>query len=271
MSARHRVYVSGVPSWLDSSRLLGPGDWQLEAGPDGRSRAQAELERDAAADLQARLRGVGLGGERIAIEITPPLPRSAVRAASANEARRYRAGSSGFTRKGARLDQEARRSLTPESLALALGELAHGASVIDACCGAGGNAIGFARAGCSVTAIDTNTARLHMARHNASLYGVAPRIRFMPGDARELLPELSADLLFIDPPWGERYDKTRVELGDLPLLASLLEQRERFARIWAKVPPSFDPRSVPGALPTAWFGSGEGDARRVKFLLLALG
>jgi SAM-dependent methyltransferase len=264
----HVVRVSPLPDWLDWRRLLGPGAWRAAPNSDAGSAYQAELERADAADLAARLRGVGIGGASLNVEVQPPLPRSAVRRARADEARRYRAGSAGFERAGARIDAEGKRSLTPEALALQLGLEARGAHVLDACCGAGGNAIGFARAGCRVTAIELDPARLELARHNARVYGVADSIRFLVGDARTLIPNLDADLLFVDPPWGERYDKDRVVLADLPLLAALLPARARFARTWLKVPPSFDPACVAGARPHAWFGAGEGDARRVKFLLL---
>lgn len=264
----HRVRVSALPDWLDQRRLLGPGDWAVTDRTAGRCTQQAELEREAAADLAARLRGVGLAGMALNVEVAPPLPRSAVRLARAHESRRYREGSTGFTRSGARLDPEGKRSLTPEALALQLGERAGRVHVLDAGCGAGGNAIGFARAGCTVTAIELDPARLERARHNAGLYGVAERIRFLGGDACALVPGLDADLLFVDPPWGERYDKVRMTLEQLPLLAALLPQRARFARTWLKVPPSFETGCVPAARPHAWFGVGEGDARRVKFLLL---
>lgn len=252
--------------------MLGPGTWQTRVDVGGLLEAEAELPRELAADLSARLRGVGLGGERLTTEITPALPRSSVRAARAVEARRYRASSPGFTRAGARLDAEARRSLTPEALALVLGQRARlrASRVIDATCGAGGNAIGFARAGCVVTAIELDPRRLARARHNAALYRAADRIRFVCGDARELVPRLNADLLFVDAPWGTDYDKQCVQLADLPLLSNLLEQRARFGCLWAKVPPSFDPRELPNARTEAIFGVGEGDARRVKFLLLEL-
>jgi len=270
MSPIHEVRVWPLPSWLDARTLLGPGAFRFGDAGEGRLWARAELERDAAADLQARLRGVGLGGSRLSIEVSPPLPRSAVRAAATAEARRHRAGSRGFSRKGARLDTQARRSLTPEDLALVLGRRARRCSVIDACCGAGGNAIGFARAGCKVTAIEVDPARLALAVHNAELYGVSSRVRFVVGDALEIVPALEADLLFVDPPWGDRYDKGRVVLADLPLLEGLLGSRSRFDRVWAKVPPWFDERSVPRADASAVFGVGQGDARRVKFVLLEL-
>lgn len=268
----HRVRVFPLPPWLPFRQLLGPGPWQIGALPgEGRLCALAELPRDAAADVGARLRGVGLGGCKLIVEIDPALPRSAVRSARLLEARRLRAGSPGFTRPGTSLDAMARRSLTPEALALALGRRARRAHVLDAGCGGGGNAIGFARAGCTVTAVEIDPARLEMARRNARVYRVADRIRFVAGDACVLAAELNADLLFVDPPWGERYDRQRVTLGDLPLLRALLAHRAHFARVWAKVPSSFDPASIAGARARAVFGVGAGDARRVKFLLLELG
>src|SRR5690242_8607791 len=94
----HVVRVSPLPGWLDQQRLLGPGEWVASEGADGRCVQQAELERADAADLAARLRGVGFAGLQLKVEVSPPLPRSAVRLARSQEARRYREGSTGFTR-----------------------------------------------------------------------------------------------------------------------------------------------------------------------------
>jgi SAM-dependent methyltransferase len=266
----HRVRVYSLPVWLDFQRLLGPFAWQTSFAADGAALcAEAELSRTDAADVEARLRGVGIGGCEPTVEIDPPLPRAAVRQARLAEARRYRRGTPGFARAGTRLDAEARRSLTPEALALELAQRAAGAHVLDVTCGAGGNAIAFARAGCRVTAVELDRARLAMARWNARVYGVEDQIQFIEGDARHVAASAGADLLFIDPPWGGRYDKRRVTLAELPLLEELLPLRSRFARVWGKVPPSFDVRAV-SARPRAVFGAGEGDARRVKFLLLEI-
>lgn len=270
MSKRHSIRVHPIPAWIDARQLLGPLALRIGADAEGWQHVELDLPAAEAADLQARLHNVGLAGRAIVVEVDPPLARSVVRAARTEEARRRRKRSPGFTRAGVQLDDEARWSLTPEALALALGKRATGLSVIDAGCGAGGNAIGFARAGCNVTAIESDARRLDMARHNAALYGVERRIRFVHGDARELVPSLQADLLFVDPPWGRSYDKKRLALADLPLLAPMLEQRRRFRRVWAKVPPSFDPTGIAGARLEAWFGSGTGDAQRVKFVLIAL-
>ena len=216
MGRTHHVRVRPLPRWLDWQRLLGPGQWNASELTGEHLEAQAALGREAAADLAARLRGVGIGGSLLTVDISPPLQRKELREAFADEARRYRKGSPGFTRASTRLDDEGRMSLTPEALAHAMGERARGLRVIDACAGAGGNAIGFARAGCSVTAIEIDRDRLAMAMHNAKIYGVAGQIEFLCGDARAMVPDLHADLLFIDPPWGGSYNKERVALQDLP-------------------------------------------------------
>jgi hypothetical protein len=266
----HVVVVRPVPSFVDVRRWLGAFEWQLSTDAEGVQSARCELGRAEAADLGARLRGVVLAGARVELQISPPLPRPVVRAARLDEARRHRARSPGFTHRAARVDESARLGLTPEALALALGKRARalGAQVhvVDACCGAGGNAIGFARAGCSVTAIEIDAARLELARHNAALYGVANRIEWLRGDARALLAQMPAALWFIDVPFAERSPE-----GRLPLLDALLELRPPLQRAWLKVPADYDPASIAGARPEAWFGAGEGDALRVKFFVLALG
>ncbi len=264
----HHVRVHPLPHWLDAHRLLGVPGFVLEPLGDGFVSAQAQLPRAQAADVAARLRGLGFGGRRLCCELTPALDRSVVRGARTADARRRRDTSVGFSRAGTRLDAEGRYSLTPEGLALWLGEQAAGRSVLDCGCGAGGNAIGFARAGCRVIAVEQDAARLALAKHNALVYGVAERIEFVHGDALRVAAEQVADLLFVDPPWGGDYDHLSTMLQQLPLLEQLLPLRQRFAELWAKVPPSFDPSSVPDASARAVFGMAEGDASRVKFLWL---
>jgi SAM-dependent methyltransferase len=259
-----------LPDWLDWQRLLG-ADFEVAPVEPGWRVASARLEPHLAADVAARLRGVGFGGRSLAVEVQPGLERRRVRAARAEDARRRRDTSAGFSRPGVELDAEARISLTPEALALELGERAAGRDVVDACAGAGGNAIGFARAGSRVLAIERDATRLRMARHNARIYGVADRIEWHCGDALQRLPELSGELLFVDPPWGEHRDRESVGVADLAPLGGILAIRQRFARTWLKVPASFDVSSLPGATARAVFGVAAGDARRVKFLILELG
>lgn len=272
----HNVHVHGLLPWVDWRRLLGPGDWVHE----GRS-AHTTLPTHAAADLDARLRNVAIGGSPLAVDCTPPLPRAAVRAARTTDARRRRDATPGFTRAGVRLDAEGKVSLTPEALALDLarrvtagGRTAPTAdpplTVVDAGCGAGGNTIAFARAGCMVTALDADASRLADARHNAGVYGVQDRIRFQHGDALQIVPRLTADLLFLDPPWGVDWSRSGMGMADLPLLDLVAAARARFRRIVLKLPPSFRVHELPDARPEAIFGLETGDHRRVKFLLVTI-
>lgn len=266
---------------MDWQRLLGPSDaesagggWCLRPDEDGTHAVEGVLTSEAAADLAARLRGLGFDGRALICEITPPLRRSAVRRARTEDARRRRRGTPGFRRSGVRIDDdEGRWSLTPEALALSIAEQAEGRAIVDATCGVGGNAIAFARRGCSVVAIERDRGRLDCARHNARIYGVADRISFVHSDAREQVgAHASAGaVLFVDPPWGEAWNRTHTSLGSLPLLAELLPAASGFAALWAKVPPSFATAELLGDGPgdaRAVFGEAEGDRRRVKFVLV---
>jgi SAM-dependent methyltransferase len=259
-----QLLVEPVPAWIDAARLLGTQAHDREG-----TRIHARLPADQAADVAARLRGLGLDGQPLVVTCTPALGRAEVRAARLRDARARRDTTPGFTRPGARATGEGRYSLTPEALALALGRLAAGASVVDACCGSGGNTIGFARAGSQVTAIELDPARLQEARQNAALYGVSERIVFACGDAREEVPARRADILFVDPPWGEQYDKRAASLDDFPLLSAVLAgSTAGYRELWLKLPGSFSVASIPGSEPSAWFGEAAGDRERVKFLLL---
>jgi len=109
--------------------------------------------------------------------------------------------------------------------------------------------------------------RVALARRNAKIYGVDVRVDV--GDA--LRDERTADVLFVDAPWGREWDKERTDLDSLPLLRDVLAAAPgRFKRVLAKVPPSFATAAVPGAAAEAFFGHESGDARRVKFVLLDL-
>lgn len=280
---RHSIGVAPLPDWLDARRLLGPthaGDpealgWSLRAGAIAGTRvAEAELDDERSSDLAARLRGVVIDRRAIECGIQPGLSRTLVRAGRLADARRRRATSVGFERHGVQLDDEGRWSLTPEALALALGRMAQGRVVIDAGCGVGGNTIGFARAGCEVVAIERSSERLAMARHNAEVYGVADRIRFVHGDAARLADEFivrgdgPSTIVFVDPPWGRDWADRELQLADFPLLAELRERATRSeAALWAKLPPAA-PIAELGGTPEAVFGAAEGDFRRIKFVLV---
>jgi len=269
---RHQLLVTGVPAWVRAARLIGvASDELIIAGTDrGAPRIECDLEREAAADVAARLRGVGLGGLLLEVCVTPPLRRSVVRAARLRDARRRRDATRGFELAGTRVDDEGRVSLTPERLAMAMAAPYAGKRVLDAGCGAGGNAIAFARHGCAVVAVERDKQRLDHARHNARMYGVSDKIRFVQADAAEAIGTIDADLVFVDPPWGVDWNRERTGLEDYELLQVAVRATERVrGALLAKVPPSFDPNTVPGAVATAHFGEASGDYHRVKFVTVA--
>lgn len=253
------VTVRGLPGWVDPSRLLDDGLWEA-----GEGELIGERSLPDATLLAERLRNQGLGGERLEISVQPKPRRSLVRKARTEVARLRRGGESGFKLAGARVDDEGKPFLTSERLAMAMARRAKADRVIDATAGCGGNAIAFARLGMRVTAIDIHKGRLELARHNARVYGVADRITFIQGNAVELLADLSADLVFIDPPWG---DVDRIWCRSVPYLDAMLDAASKHDRVWAKVPPSFAP-TPEGFVTEPWFGMGKGDHRVIKFLLL---
>jgi len=103
---------------------------------------------------------------------------------------------------GIKMDLEGWYSVTPESIAIHIAERCRCDVIIDAFCGVGGNTIQFAMICSHVIAIDIDANRIECARHNAEIYGVADRIDFIVGNYFELCPYLSADVVFLSPPWG---------------------------------------------------------------------
>lgn len=53
-----------------------------------------------------------------------------------------------------------------------------------------------------VIAIDIDPHKIELARHNATVYGVADRIEFIVGDFFKLAHTIQADMVFLSPPWG---------------------------------------------------------------------
>ncbi|KAL8610584.1 hypothetical protein ACOMHN_006303 [Nucella lapillus] len=115
-------------------------------------------------------------------------------------AQRYRL----FTRfdEGIKLDYESWFSVTPEKIAEHIAERCCCDVIVDAFCGAGGNAIQFAFICERVIAIDIDPDKLRLAKNNAEVYGVADRIEFILGNFLDLAPTLKADVVFLSPPWG---------------------------------------------------------------------
>jgi len=109
-----------------------------------------------------------------------------------------------FTRfdKGIKLDYDSWFSVTPEKIARHIADRCRCDLIVDAFCGAGGNAIQFAFKCERVIAVDIDAEKIALARHNAAVYGVEDRIEFIVGDFLQVAPTLKADVVFLSPPWG---------------------------------------------------------------------
>ncbi len=145
---------------------------------------------------------------------------------------------------GIQLDGVGLLGAKPEQAALASARLLPGRTVLDGFCGSGGSAIAFARAGKQVISLDLEPSRLAMAQHNARVYGLEDRIRFVQGDACKLIHRLEFDCVYLDPPWGaiDAWERPRFTLKDYSppadrLLAAALA---RAPNVLLSVPPNFD-------------------------------
>lgn len=87
------------------------------------------------------------------------------------------------------LDEQSWFSVTPEPIAARISQRCKSNVVLDAFCGAGGNAIQFAFTCQHVLAIDVDPIKLLLASHNAKVYGVEERITFLQGDWREFVAD----------------------------------------------------------------------------------
>ncbi|OQV17442.1 Trimethylguanosine synthase [Hypsibius exemplaris] len=121
---------------------------------------------------------------------------------------------------GVLMDEESWFSVTPERIAEHIAERCRCDVIVDAFCGVGGNAIQFAFTCERVIAIDIDPVKIEYAKRNAAIYGVLDRIEFIVGDFFKVAPTLSADVVFLSPPWGglnyaqhESYDLEKMELN----------------------------------------------------------
>lgn len=118
---------------------------------------------------------------------------------------------------GIKMDEEGWFSVTPEAIAKHQASRCGGGIVIDCFAGVGGNAIQFAKVDKQVIAIDIDPRKIDYAHHNATIYGVEDEIDFITGDSFQIAPKLTADTVFLSPPWGGP-DYAKVESYDISML-----------------------------------------------------
>ena len=147
---------------------------------------------------------------------------------------------------GVEVDAEGLASVKPEAIALDIAGRLKGQTVLDAFCGLGGSAIGFARAGKKVISIDRDVSRVNKAVKNARIYGVEDRITFVVGDTFELFDVYPCQAVYFDPSWGGPDYKERQVLGFehlVPDIRDLLHRTINEGRHTAlTIPKNFDLR-----------------------------
>ena len=68
-------------------------------------------------------------------------------------------------------------------------------------------------------AIDIDPVKIDLARNNAEIYGVVDKIEFICGDFLQLASSLTADVVFLSPPWGGP-DYATAEIFDISTMIS---------------------------------------------------
>lgn len=145
---------------------------------------------------------------------------------------------------GIQIDEEGLYSATPESIALRQAEKMNCKTVVDGFCGVGANAIAFARSGAKVCAIEKDKTRLEIAKHNAGIYGVRDKIKFIHGDFFIEAQKSKAEGVFLDPSWGGPSHESleKFKLSDfIPDGNNILNLAlENFKKVALKIPDNFD-------------------------------
>ena len=101
-----------------------------------------------------------------------------------------------------------------------------------------------------VIAIDIDETKLECAKNNAEVYGVSDRIEFIHGDFLLLAPALSADVVFLSPPWGgpeyatqEVFSLKDMPIDGYPFLAMIIifggYNKSYYRKVWWKLAWSF--------------------------------
>ncbi|MGW4961069.1 class I SAM-dependent methyltransferase [Nonomuraea sp. NPDC004186] len=129
--------------------------------------------------------------------------------------------------------------------------LGRGLRVVDACCGVGGDFLALARAGCTVSAVDTDPLTVAVARANADALGLADRVTVSVGDAAEVRPE-EYDVLFADPARRTSRGRTFDPMAYSPPWPVVLDLVSRASRACVKVAPGIPYEFIPGGAEAEW-------------------
>ncbi|WP_344896402.1 class I SAM-dependent methyltransferase [Nonomuraea antimicrobica] len=148
--------------------------------------------------------------------------------------------------------------------------------VVDACCGIGGDLLALARAGCTVSAVDTDPLTVAVARANAEALGLADRVTVSVADAAEVRPE-NYDVLFADPARRTGRGRTFDPMAYSPPWPVVLGLISRAGLACLKVAPGLPYEFIPERAEAEWISykgevkeatlwTGQGGGRRATLL-----
>ena len=116
--------------------------------------------------------------------------------------------------------------------------------VTDATACIGGNTIEFARAFGHVQAIDIDSAKVHMLKHNLNLLELTQHVSVREADYCKVYHTIKQDIVFLDPPWGgkryKRFEQVRLFLGEYDIADLAILLLEHTMHLVIKVPSNFD-------------------------------
>ncbi|WP_103960840.1 class I SAM-dependent methyltransferase [Nonomuraea solani] len=121
--------------------------------------------------------------------------------------------------------------------------------VVDACCGIGGDLLALARAGCAVTAVDTDPLTVAVARANAEALGLEATVTV--ADAADVRPE-DYDVLFADPARRTSRGRTFDPLAYSPPWPVVLDLLSRAGLACLKVAPGIPYEFIPEGAEAEW-------------------
>ncbi|MFI6355922.1 methyltransferase domain-containing protein [Streptomyces sp. NPDC050743] len=132
-------------------------------------------------------------------------------------------------------------------------------SVADLCCGIGGDAVAFARAGIRVLAVDRDPVTAAVARANAEALGLGELVEVREADVTEV-DTGGYDAVFVDP--ARRGGRGRIFDPEAysPPLSWAIEAARRAPRAALKVAPGIPHEAVPADAEAEWISDG-GDVK----------
>lgn len=126
-----------------------------------------------------------------------------------------------------------------------------GTTVLDVCCGIGGDLLALARSGCSVDALDLDPLTVEVARANAAALGLSALAEVRTADA-SLADPAGYDLLFADPARRGARGRTFDPMAYSPTWPVVLDLVARASAACLKVAPGIPYEFIPEGAEAEW-------------------